>query len=345
MVTKNANETDKNTEIVHSVEKPLSFAERILKKQGWNSGEGLGKNAQGISEPIKASLKFDKTGVGHDPAKEFTSTWWADAYKNAADNVTIGNDEDGTVKINWNKNSKDEKKASKRSFINSQYTAFVQSSTLDGGKLIDTGESSTDTKQHEEQSASVGKEPLRLTDEELFLACGGLTAHKGARHGHKMSGKQKRLEMQEKELMMKMQKTYKLVPDDSGEKVMPFKVNNAKMPENVSNEDELKKRKHKKEKKERKKEKAEKKKLKTELIHDNIETVFNVVEPIECKENARVEKRKRKKEKRPKSDTDLTTKCDNESNTNEIVISQKTKKPKKKRKFEKSNEDVDCDKL
>ena len=49
---------------------------------------------------------------------------------------------------------------------------------MDGGKLIDTGESSTDTKQHEEQSASVGIEPLRLTDEELFLACGGLTAHK-----------------------------------------------------------------------------------------------------------------------------------------------------------------------
>merc|ERR1712150_408217 len=103
--------------------------------------------------------------------------------------------------------------------------------------------------------------------------------------------------------MMKMQKTYKLVPDDSSEKVMPFKVNNAKMPENGSNEDILKKRKHKKEKKERKKEKAEKKKLKTELIHDNIETVFNVVAPMDCKENARVEKRKRKKEKRPKSDS------------------------------------------
>ena len=61
----------------------------------WNyfSGEGLGKNSQGISEPIKASLKFDKTGVGHDPAKEFTSSWWDDAYKQAANNVIIDSEQ------------------------------------------------------------------------------------------------------------------------------------------------------------------------------------------------------------------------------------------------------------
>ena len=57
------------------------------------SGEGLGKNSQGISEPIKASLKFDKTGVGHDPAKEFTSSWWDDAYKQAANNVIIDSEQ------------------------------------------------------------------------------------------------------------------------------------------------------------------------------------------------------------------------------------------------------------
>ena len=56
-------------------------------------GQGLGKYSQGMSEPIKPSLKFDKTGVGHDPAKEFTDTWWSDAYKQAADNVVIGHDQ------------------------------------------------------------------------------------------------------------------------------------------------------------------------------------------------------------------------------------------------------------
>ena len=56
-------------------------------------GQGLGKYSQGMSEPIKPSLKFDKTGVGHDPAKEFTDTWWSDAYKQAADKVVIGHDQ------------------------------------------------------------------------------------------------------------------------------------------------------------------------------------------------------------------------------------------------------------
>ena len=56
-------------------------------------GQGLGKYSQGMSEPIKPSLKFDKTGVGHDPAKEFTDTWWSDAYKQAADNVVIAHDQ------------------------------------------------------------------------------------------------------------------------------------------------------------------------------------------------------------------------------------------------------------
>ncbi|XP_010181386.1 PREDICTED: G patch domain-containing protein 4, partial [Mesitornis unicolor] len=38
----------------------------------------------------------------------------------------------------------------------------------------------------------------RLTDEELMRACGGRTAHKGARHGLTMSAKLARLEEQER---------------------------------------------------------------------------------------------------------------------------------------------------
>lgn len=44
-----------------------------------------------------------------------------------------------------------------------------------------------------------------LTDEELFAACGGLTAHKGARHGLKLSGKLARIAEQEAELLKRMQ--------------------------------------------------------------------------------------------------------------------------------------------
>lgn len=190
--------------------KSLSFAEKILLKQGWKSGEGLGKNSQGISEPIKATLKFDKAGVGHDPAKEFTSSWWDDAYKKAANNVIIDSVQDGTVTVNWTKTSKEKKSSKiKNSVINSQYSAFVQSATLDGGKLISKKEDESD-EDSDTDSDITSKNFNKLTDDELFKAVGGLTAHKGARHGHKMSAKQKRIELQEKELMMQMKKNYKV---------------------------------------------------------------------------------------------------------------------------------------
>lgn len=40
----------------------MSFGEKILKKYGYTSGEGLGKNSNGITEPIRANFKvnFDK---------------------------------------------------------------------------------------------------------------------------------------------------------------------------------------------------------------------------------------------------------------------------------------------
>ena len=45
-----------------------------------DTGQGLGASGQGIQAPIKPSLKFDTTGIGHDPAAEFTSNWWEANY-------------------------------------------------------------------------------------------------------------------------------------------------------------------------------------------------------------------------------------------------------------------------
>ena len=66
-----------------------TFAERMLRKQGWKEGQGLGKEQQGIVEPIKPSLKFDTAGIGHDIAKEFTNQWWDMAFKKAANCIEI----------------------------------------------------------------------------------------------------------------------------------------------------------------------------------------------------------------------------------------------------------------
>jgi hypothetical protein len=40
-----------------------SFAQKELEKYGWNKGEGLGKNSDGISRALSISVKDDTNGV------------------------------------------------------------------------------------------------------------------------------------------------------------------------------------------------------------------------------------------------------------------------------------------
>lgn len=56
-----------------------------------NTGKGLGKNEDGIDRALKPKLKFDTTGLGHDPGKEFTNKWWESAYNSAANNIDVQN--------------------------------------------------------------------------------------------------------------------------------------------------------------------------------------------------------------------------------------------------------------
>merc|ERR1712192_188165 len=77
------------------------------------------------------------------------------------------------------------------------YSNFVKSSTLTGGKMEEVGEG--DSGFVEDKDLSL----LRtLTDDELVKACGGRTAHKGGRHGHKMNAKLARIEAAEAEYML-----------------------------------------------------------------------------------------------------------------------------------------------
>jgi hypothetical protein len=52
-------------------------------------GLGLGATNQGRTDPIRAQLKFDTMGVGHDRAEEFTSSWWEVNFNKAAKNITV----------------------------------------------------------------------------------------------------------------------------------------------------------------------------------------------------------------------------------------------------------------
>nr|XP_009665961.1 PREDICTED: G patch domain-containing protein 4 [Struthio camelus australis] len=77
------------------------------------------------------------------------------------------------------------------------YGRFVKAATLTAhGEEAAKSPAASDSSEEEEKLdlSSV----RRLTDEELIRACGGRTAHKGARHGLTMSAKLARLEEQER---------------------------------------------------------------------------------------------------------------------------------------------------
>ncbi|XP_016998399.2 G patch domain-containing protein 4 [Drosophila takahashii] len=191
----------------------MDFAKKILGKYGWKEGDGLGKNNTGIAAPLKASLKFDNAGLGVDRAKEFNDHWWERCFNEAASNVDVQIGQDGKV-LTARKQGEEAVEISTSGFSarklkrakeqhesdgRATYDNFLQTSLLtqEGGE-VETSE------RIKVEDIEVTKVTV-LTDEELFKACGGRTAHKGARHGLKLSGKIARLEQQEREMLEKLQ--------------------------------------------------------------------------------------------------------------------------------------------
>ncbi|XP_017039395.1 G patch domain-containing protein 4 [Drosophila ficusphila] len=191
----------------------MDFAKKILGKYGWKEGDGLGKNNTGIAAPLKASLKFDNAGLGVDRAQEFNDHWWERCFNEAASNVDVQVRQDGQVCTSRRKgedaveistsgfSARKLKKAKEQHAIDGKttYDNFLQTSLLtqSGGEV-------ENTERIKVEDIEVTKVSV-LTDEELFKACGGRTAHKGARHGLKLSGKIARLEQQEREMLEKLQ--------------------------------------------------------------------------------------------------------------------------------------------
>ncbi|KAG6930166.1 G-patch domain containing 4 [Chelydra serpentina] len=184
----------------------MKFAEQQLQRHGWKQGKGLGKRENGISEAIKVKVKCDTAGVGHDPAEQFTFHWWDHLFNKSAANISVVAGQDGVQMKKLSEedgeisNKKPRKAPSARSML---YGRFVKAATLTAGgeeptKQVSASESSEDEEEKLDLSSA-----RKLTDEELVRACGGRTAHKGARHGLTMSAKLARLEEQERAFLAK----------------------------------------------------------------------------------------------------------------------------------------------
>eukprot|EP00794_Sanderia_malayensis_P014141 gene14141-15618_t len=175
------------------------FAANQLAKSGWEDGQGLGRDKQGIKEAIKVSAKNDKNGLGVDLSEQFVFHWWDHVFNKVASSIKVEH-EDGEVKLSKNPESEKLEKISSKKPSN-----VTKGKDLLYGRFIRSGtctesDAKIDTKSCDESSEDESKLDFSSKDtlEKAFKLTGGRTAHKAARHGHKLSGKLKRLEEQEK---------------------------------------------------------------------------------------------------------------------------------------------------
>ena len=157
-------------------------------------------------------MKFDKTGVGHDIAKEFTNHWWDQAFKKASNGIHIEKlTEDGEIEVKSRDKTKSQMKAKseKKEQKKSLYKAFVKSATLENGKLVKEKDDASSSSSSEMNTSSTVETHIQALDyDELFKSI-GVTAHKGARHGVSMQAKLKRVQQKDEEYLRLQKKKKK----------------------------------------------------------------------------------------------------------------------------------------
>ncbi|XP_030606675.1 G patch domain-containing protein 4 [Archocentrus centrarchus] len=199
-------------EAVPEKSRGLKFAEQQLLRHGWEHGKGLGRAENGISEAIKVKVKCDKGGVGHKEGEQFSFHWWDHVFNKASSSLQVESDQNG---IKLKKTAEEEggmisnKKPRKATLAKDKlYGCFVKSATLLSGqerpepKASGSDDSSSSSDEDDDRRMDLSS-TTKLSDADLMKACGGRTAHKGARHGLTMSAKLARLEQQEAEFMAK----------------------------------------------------------------------------------------------------------------------------------------------
>ncbi|XP_068616432.1 G patch domain-containing protein 4 [Brachionichthys hirsutus] len=199
-------------EVVQEKSRGSKFAERQLLRHGWEHGKGLGRSETGISEAIKVKVKCGKGGVGHKEGEQFSFHWWDHVFNKASSTLQVESDQNGVQLKTLEEDKEDgmisNKKPRKAALAKAKlYGCFVKSATLLSGQEQPEPKSSgsddgSSSEEEDEQKLDLSS-AVKLSDADLMKACGGRTAHKGARHGLTMSAKLARLEQQEAEFMAK----------------------------------------------------------------------------------------------------------------------------------------------
>ncbi|XP_078577457.1 G patch domain-containing protein 4-like isoform X2 [Branchiostoma floridae x Branchiostoma japonicum] len=322
-----------------------NFAREQLEKHGWKEGSGLGRHEHGRPDPIKVKLKMDTAGVGHNLSDQFTFNWWEHAFNKAANNITVESSESG---VSVKKTTDQELKLSTSESVMTGkydskamlYGSFVKGATLTNGILDDKeDDSQSDDSSDEEDRDSVSK----LTDEELFKACGGRTAHKAARHGHKLNGKLQRIQEQERELLKKYlakkESRTAYQEEDTSSSSSNLSTNqgdsNIQVKPSSSECEEVKERGEKKKKK-RKKDRevsTDDKKLKKKKKEENKEGMVDLENDEPC--TTACENSNRRKSSKKRKRKDRNDESDPVVIADDVESEKKAKKIKKKKKAKK----------
>ncbi|KAK0155548.1 G patch domain-containing protein 4 [Merluccius polli] len=226
----------------------MKFAEQQLLRHGWTEGKGLGREENGISEAIKVKVKCNKEGIGHNKAEEFTFHWWDHVFNKASSSLQVESDQNGVeVKTSSDVEGNVSNKKPRRAALakDKMYGCFVKAGTLLSGEEQPEPLNRDPSSSSEDDDSMDLSSTTRLSDADLMKACGGRTAHKGARHGFNMSAKLARLEQQEAEFMAKYGKKNHL-SNNQPEKSIPFDQSAARSQEETSEVPQKKKKKKKK---------------------------------------------------------------------------------------------------
>ena len=209
-------------------------------------------------------------------------------FNKAAKNIKVDESESGDIKVEMNLDkselsTKKMRKKMMKKVRNQLYSNFVKSGTLTGGKMEEV--------QKEEDEYVVDKDLSKikeLSDDQLVAACGGMTAHKGGRHGLNMKAKLDRIAEAEREFLEKYGGGVKSEPTPTPADVIAKKKKKKRKHEETiengggdacveSEVDGVKKKKKKKDK--------------------NLKEIVNLVE---TNETGKVKEKKKKKHKKSK---------------------------------------------
>lgn len=306
-----------------------NFAWNLMKSQGWSSGDGLGKHRQGRRDAIKPRLKFDGHGLGHDRSEEFEFHWWDHLFNTAAKGVTVNNNagENGgeiTVSFQADKSERSAKKMRRKmqkEMKNRLYSRFVRAGTL-------KGEKDEESEDHEvvTEVKDTGKIKT-MSDEDLIKACGGRTAHKGARHGQNMDAKLQRIQDAEEEFVRKYKQQQEDKLKKKEKKVEVKEVSKAVVNTVIEDQNEQPVKKRKKEKKEK------------VLIDTTSASNESVAEDNSTEEEST--SKKRKKCKKDKVQENVREKVEENVTASETTDETIKKKKKQKHKKQKDQENME----